>query len=200
MLRLLSDDGLSLPGRGPFRDVAGGFVASAEIRDRRCSVYVPFGAVRYASPKNISLEVAVVAAHATGHEPVGKAVLDASLPAPGVWRLADYLEPLIALGGRMMTPEQSVDEAALAQMVERLAEALGFDRDEWPGGALEAMVAHARDPLALKEAIHGARFRFPGLGRTELQALLRHATVTDEETDVSDEWRALLEAALAELD
>jgi hypothetical protein len=82
MLRLLDDAGQAVPGRPPFVDEAGGFVASAPIRERQCELYVPFEAMRYASPKHISLEVSLWTERGEGVAPAGRAVLDADLPPP----------------------------------------------------------------------------------------------------------------------
>jgi hypothetical protein len=102
MLRVLTDAGQKVRGRAPFADGDGAFVVSAAIRHRRCVVYAPLGALVYTSPKKLSLEVSVwVARHGTP-SPVGKAVLDAELPAPRELRVADYLSPLSSLAARIL--------------------------------------------------------------------------------------------------
>ncbi len=80
MLRLLDDAGQRVPGRAPFADAGGDFVASAPISKRRCELYVPFEAMDYSSPKHVSLEVSLWAEGEAGVAPAGKAVLDADLP------------------------------------------------------------------------------------------------------------------------
>jgi hypothetical protein len=184
MLRLLNDSALRLRGHAPFVDEDGEFVASAAIRERQCTLYVPFGAAEYASPKNVSLEVSVWAAGAGKNAaPTGKAILDAALPAPRPWRVTEYLRPMSSLCARVLM-EGAADGAELGakleHMVVRLLDTLGLEPASQPEGTLPAMVAQAHDPLSLEQAVVGTRFRFGGLGRTEVMRLLRHVTTLED--------------------
>jgi hypothetical protein len=80
MLRVLNDAAQRVAGHSPFADDDGAFVASAPIRARRCALHIPFAAMAYDSPENLSLEVSVWVARAGSVTPLGKAILDAELP------------------------------------------------------------------------------------------------------------------------
>ena len=72
-------------GASAVTDEEGYFTAGGPIRRSECSLDVPFAAIKYDSPKHISLEVIVwnVRQNSAGERravAVGKAVLDAELP------------------------------------------------------------------------------------------------------------------------
>lgn len=174
-VRLLDDTGTPLPGRPPFADERGRFIAAAPIREGRCVLYVPRGAAVYASPKHISLEVSVWRAEKGA---VGKAILDADLPAPAPLRLADYLAPIVSLCVQITGGD-------LEPMFERLAGELGSDPDS------------LRAALPLEDAARVARFRFPQVSAAEHVRLFEAVCFGDREPSARE--RAKLEEVAAAL-
>jgi hypothetical protein len=76
VVRLLDDAARPLRGRAPYVDDDGSFTAFAPIDEQSCVLFVPWDAIAYSSAKHVSLEVSV-----WSPAPLGKAVLDADLPA-----------------------------------------------------------------------------------------------------------------------
>ncbi len=179
VLRFMNDAGERVRGRAPFVDGDGAFVAAATVREKRCTAYVPWGAAVFTTPKHLSLEVSLWAAGPGGARPVGKSTLDADLPPPRPFNVADVLAPLTSLAAHVLAADDG-SPAAREAMVTRLADALGFDASALPEGTLRAMGEHARAPLPFEAALHHARFRFPELDGERLLALVAHAAAVDE--------------------
>jgi hypothetical protein len=169
-VRLLSDAGQRLGGRAPFADEDGRFTVAAPIHDGECSLYVPWGAVIYASPKYISLEVSVWSAGQGATKRVGLGILDADLPRARPWKVADYWLPIIVLCARIT--DVGPAGRTLETMVPRLADELEIGPDDDRPGALAAMLKHATKPLSIDDAVQMLQCRFAHVSGAQWLELL----------------------------
>lgn len=80
VLRVLDDGAQPLMGRAPFVDDGGHFTAMTPIDRKAATIFIPWDAIDYTSPKHLSLEVSVWHEGRGGAAPVGKGVIDAELP------------------------------------------------------------------------------------------------------------------------
>jgi hypothetical protein len=103
--------------------------------------------------------------------PIGRAILDADLPAPSPWRPAQYLLPLAALGAHV------VAESERDGMAKRLSQELAVAHD---AEAVALLRAEAKRPMPVDEAIQTTLFRFPNVTSSHHDQLFMAACFGDE--------------------
>jgi hypothetical protein len=181
-LHLITDAGEKLQGRVPFCDEQGFFAATAPIHRGSSLLYVPFEAVRYESPKYISLEVTVWDAAPTTAVPVGKGTLDAALPKrsarPVVSIATTYLQPIVALATRVMEADGRAGDAQLERMIRELAGQLAVPLQ---AQAIAELRQQAAKQPSVEDAVRTLCFRSPRVSALGHLALLNDACFEDEQ-------------------
>jgi hypothetical protein len=165
-IRLLDDASRPAAGRAPFVDEGGHYVGAATLSGGVGSVYMPFGAAVYTEPKTMSLEVV---AHDKKGRPLGKAILDAELPAPSTFDPEGYLAPLLSLCGHIV----GNDDRHVRRV---LSEELGIELTGKTSSRQGDIEGAARQLV----------FRSPGVTRDDHEALLRNACFGEREPSTSE--------------